>query len=108
MSEAVDLLEPTLLGSAGRAQRGEAEPAPRRTGATSQVAERPVVERVANRLEWRIRCNDALDRERCLTVVVDNGQVLVVGPPGEAAVLSPGQLGQFRTALLEAAERAER
>jgi hypothetical protein len=98
VNEAVEVLNPVTH----RAHSG-ALTAAGRPGSTSLMAER-----VANRLEWRIRCNDALDRERCLTVVVDNGQVLVVGPPGETAVLSPGQLGQFRTALLEAAEQAER
>jgi hypothetical protein len=98
VNEAVQLLDP-----ATRRSHGDIVSVPGRPSGTTAIAER-----VANRLEWRIRCNDALDRERCLTVVVDNGQVLVVGPPGETAVLSPGQLGQFRTALLEAAEQAER
>ncbi|MFI9008686.1 hypothetical protein ACIGNX_15805 [Actinosynnema sp. NPDC053489] len=57
---------------------------------------------------WRIRCSDVVDRERCLTVVVDRGRVVLVGPPGETAVLSADQLGQLRAALREAAEQAER
>ncbi|GGP38058.1 hypothetical protein [Saccharothrix coeruleofusca] len=57
---------------------------------------------------WRIRCSDVVDRERCLTVLVDRGRVVLVGPPGETAVLSADQLAQLRTALREAAEQAER
>jgi hypothetical protein len=34
--------------------------------------------------------------------------VVLVGPPGESAVLSPGQLNQLRAALQEAADEAER
>jgi hypothetical protein len=49
-----------------------------------------------------------INRERCLTVLVDRNQVVLVGPPGETAVLSTGQLGQLRAALREAAEQAER
>ncbi|MGH3625295.1 MAG: hypothetical protein ACRDQ5_26505 [Sciscionella sp.] len=58
--------------------------------------------------EWRIPCQDVIGRDRCLTVLVRTGQVVVVSPPGETAVLTPGQLGQLRTALQEAAEQAER
>lgn len=57
---------------------------------------------------WRIRCSDVVDRERCLTVLVDRGRVVLVGPPGETAVLSADQLAELRTALREAAEQAER
>lgn len=57
---------------------------------------------------WRIRCSDVVDRERCLTVVVERDRVVLVGPPGETAVLSADQLVQLRAALREAAEQAER
>lgn len=57
---------------------------------------------------WRINCGDVVNRERCLTVLVERNRVVLVGPPGETAVLTPGQLGQLRTALREAAEQAER
>lgn len=57
---------------------------------------------------WRVRCSDVVDRERCLTVLVDRGRVVLVGPPGETAVLSADQLVQLRAALREAAEQAER
>ncbi len=49
-----------------------------------------------------------VNRDRSLTVFVDRNRVVLVGPPGETAVLTAGQLGQLRTALREAAEQAER
>jgi len=57
---------------------------------------------------WRIGCGDIINRERCLTVLVEENKVVLVGPPGETAVLNPGQLGHLRAALREAAEQAER
>ena len=60
------------------------------------------------RRAWQIHCRDVVNRERHLTVVVDNGRVVLMGPPGETAVLSAGQLGQLRTVLREAADQAER
>jgi hypothetical protein len=63
---------------------------------------------VAGRRVWRVSCGDVINRERCLTVLVERNQVVLVGPPGETAVLTTGQLGQLRAALREAAEQAER
>lgn len=63
---------------------------------------------VGSRRVWRIGCGDVMNRDRALTVIVDKNQVVLVGPPGETAVLTAGQLGQLRTALREAAEQAER
>lgn len=63
---------------------------------------------VLGRQVWRINCGDVVNRERCLTVLVERNRVVLVGPPGETAVLTSGQLGQLRTALREAAEQAER
>jgi hypothetical protein len=60
------------------------------------------------RRAWQVHCRDVVNRERCLTVVVDKGRVVLMGPPGETAVLSVGQLGQLRTVLREAADQAER
>jgi hypothetical protein len=57
---------------------------------------------------WHVSCGDVINRDRCLTVLVDQNKVVLVGPPGETAVLSTGQLGQLRDALREAAEQAER
>lgn len=62
----------------------------------------------AGRRVWNISCGDVINRDRCLTVLVDQNKVVLVGPPGETAVLSRGQLGQLRDALREAAELAER
>jgi hypothetical protein len=63
---------------------------------------------VTGRRVWRVSCGDVINRERCLTVLVERNQVVLVGPPGETAVLTTGQLGQLRAALREAAEQAER
>lgn len=62
----------------------------------------------AGRKVWHINCGDVINRNRCLTVLVDQNKVVLVGPPGETAVLSSGQLSQLRDALREAAEQAER
>ncbi|MCP2260572.1 hypothetical protein LX15_004290 [Streptoalloteichus tenebrarius] len=60
------------------------------------------------RRRWRIGCRDVANRECHLTVLVDRDRVVLVGPPGETAVLSAGQLGRLRAALREAAEQAGR
>ncbi|MGC7093147.1 hypothetical protein ACPZ19_00635 [Amycolatopsis lurida] len=57
---------------------------------------------------WRVQCGDLINRERCVTVFVDDSQVVLVGPPGETARMTGSQLGQLRTALNEAAKLAER
>ncbi|KID28876.1 hypothetical protein HQ32_03928 [Prauserella sp. Am3] len=57
---------------------------------------------------WRVQCGDLIGRERCVTVYVDNDDVVLVGPPGETARLTGTQLGQLRAALGEAAKLAER
>jgi hypothetical protein len=57
---------------------------------------------------WRVQCGDLISRERCVTVYVDDDEVVLVGPPGETARLSVGQLGQLRAALNETAELAGR
>ncbi|WP_158879872.1 hypothetical protein [Amycolatopsis anabasis] len=59
-------------------------------------------------LVWRVQCGDLIDRERCVTVLVEKDQVVLVSPPGETARLTAGQLGQLRAALNEAAKLAER
>jgi hypothetical protein len=67
-----------------------------------------VDEPVQRSRQWRIRCQDVANRERSITLFVEHGRVVLVGPPGESAVLSPGQLHQLRAALQEAADEAER
>lgn len=59
-------------------------------------------------LVWRVQCGDMINRERCVTVLVQDNQVVLVGPPGETARLTAGQLGQLRAALNEAAKLTER
>ncbi|MFB9906558.1 hypothetical protein [Allokutzneria oryzae] len=61
-----------------------------------------------SRREWLIGCRDVANRHRSLTVVVERDRVLLVGPPGETAVLCQGEVSQLRSALREAAEQAER
>ncbi|MCP3799541.1 hypothetical protein NLX83_09765 [Allokutzneria sp. A3M-2-11 16] len=61
-----------------------------------------------SRREWLIGCRDVANRHRSLTVVVEQNRVLLVGPPGETAVLCQGEVSQLRSALREAAEQAER
>jgi hypothetical protein len=58
--------------------------------------------------QWRVRCHDVANRERFLTVFVEHGMVVLVGPPGESAVFSPAQLGELRSVLHQAADEAER
>lgn len=60
-----------------------------------------------NRHWWRVSCRDVINRERFLTVLIDRDRVVLVGPPGETAVLSPLQVGQLSQALREAADQAE-
>lgn len=57
---------------------------------------------------WRVACGDMINRDRSIAVYVDGAEVVVVGPPGESARLTGSQLDEFRTALDEAAKRAER
>lgn len=57
---------------------------------------------------WRIQCGDMIHRDRCVTVFVDAGEIVVVGPPGETARMTTGQVSQLRAALNEAAMLAER
>jgi hypothetical protein len=76
--------------------------------AVATVAPPELYGSVAGRRVWRISCGDVINRERVLTVLVERNQVVLVGPPGETAVLTTGQLGQLRAALREAAEQAER
>jgi len=57
---------------------------------------------------WRIACGDMIGRDRCVTVFVDGDQVVVSGPPGETARMTPSQVGQLAAVLHEAARLAER
>jgi hypothetical protein len=39
--------------------------------------------------EWTVACRDLAGRRRAVTVVASEGKVVLMAPPGEAAVLSP-------------------
>lgn len=54
------------------------------------------------RARWRVGCSDVIGRRRELTVVIEHGRVVLVGPPGETVVLSLQQADQLRAALREA------
>lgn len=58
------------------------------------------------RARWQVGCSDVIGRRRELTVVVEHGRGVLVGPPGETVVLSLQQADQLRVALGEAATRA--
>ncbi|WP_020666646.1 hypothetical protein [Amycolatopsis nigrescens] len=52
--------------------------------------------------EWSISCRDLAGRRRDLTVFVSSDRVVIVAPPGEAAVLAPLDVGRLRAALRDA------
>ncbi|MFC4001352.1 hypothetical protein ACFS2C_06630 [Prauserella oleivorans] len=52
--------------------------------------------------EWAVPCRDLAGRKRRLTVFAGEEHVVVVAPPGEAAVLSPLDVGRLRAALRDA------
>ncbi|SHE65036.1 hypothetical protein [Streptoalloteichus hindustanus] len=89
-------------GSSTRWRRPERNPRQRCSGET-RGQRRPY-----RRHRWRIGCRDAANRQCHLTVLVDRDRVVLVGPPGETAVLSASQLRRLRDALREAAEQAGR
>ncbi len=57
---------------------------------------------------WSIRCHDPFGRDRALTIFVEEDRVLVVPPPGAAAVLSTQQIHFLGTVLDQAALCAAR
>ncbi|MFD9738098.1 hypothetical protein [Umezawaea sp. NPDC059074] len=56
--------------------------------------------------EWQITCRDIASRRRDMTVFVSQGHVVVTVPPGEAAVLTPLEVGRLRAALRDAVVNA--
>nr|WP_026317072.1 hypothetical protein [Actinokineospora enzanensis] len=52
--------------------------------------------------EWSVNCRDIAGRKRDVTVFVRQGQVVLVAPPGETAILSPLDVGRLRAALRDA------
>jgi len=55
---------------------------------------------------WWVACADPFGRSRAMNVLVQQGQVVVVAPPGESAVLDAGQTRQLGHALANAAASA--
>jgi hypothetical protein len=60
---------------------------------------------VAARDEWAISCRDLAGRRREVTVFASEDHVVLVTPPGEAAVLAPLDVGRLRAALRDAVVR---
>jgi hypothetical protein len=57
---------------------------------------------VSSHREWWITCRDIAGRRRDLQVIARKGQVVLVAPPGETAILSPLDVGRLRAALRDA------
>lgn len=51
---------------------------------------------------WYLSCHDPFGRDRAVTVLVDDGSVVLVSPPGSSAVLSPAQTRQLGRTLEQA------
>ena len=51
---------------------------------------------------WLVSCRDVAGRRREVSVSVNQGNIVVVAPPGETAVLSPLEVGRLRAALRDA------
>ncbi|OZM72550.1 hypothetical protein CFN78_12935 [Amycolatopsis antarctica] len=105
--------EADITANSARSSRGEDRgPAQRPALSVAPAASSPkdsgVRRNEGKHTVWRIQCGDLISRERCVTVFVDNDEVVLVGPPGETARMTGGQLGQLRAALNEAAKLAER
>lgn len=52
--------------------------------------------------EWSIACKDLAGKRRDVTVFASSDKVVLVVPPGEAAVLGPMDVGRLRAALRDA------
>ncbi|OLF06513.1 hypothetical protein BLA60_31600 [Actinophytocola xinjiangensis] len=57
---------------------------------------------------WSVRCHDPFGRDRALTLLVEDEHVVLVPPPGAAAVLSANQARGLSIALDQAATRTRR
>lgn len=55
--------------------------------------------------EWAVSCRDLAGRRREVTVMVSSERVVLIAPPGEAAVLTPLDVGRLRAALRDAVVR---
>ncbi|MEU7479033.1 hypothetical protein AB0A63_23810 [Lentzea sp. NPDC042327] len=52
-----------------------------------------------------IHCHDPFGRDRSMTVLVENDRVLLVAPPGEAAVMSATQTRRLGSLLDQASAK---
>lgn len=66
----------------------------------------PITEPEPVAAEWRVACRDPHGRDRAVAVLVEQDTVLLVPPPGQAAVLSGGELDQLCQALTAAEHTA--
>lgn len=57
---------------------------------------------VSSHKEWWVTCRDIAGRRRDLQIIARQGQVVLVAPPGETAILSPLDVGRLRAALRDA------
>lgn len=54
---------------------------------------------MAGAREWSVACRDLDGRRRSVTILADQGKVVLMSPTGEPAVLSPMDVGRLRAAL---------
>ncbi|SDN46114.1 hypothetical protein [Allokutzneria albata] len=59
-----------------------------------------------NDQRWWVDCGDPFGRDRSVTVLVEEDQVLVVAPPGGTAVLSAQQTHRLHRTLGTASDAA--
>lgn len=57
---------------------------------------------MVERKEWLVSCHDVTGRRSDVTVFVDRGNVVLVPPDGQTAVLAPLEVGRLRAALRDA------
>lgn len=55
---------------------------------------------------WSVACRDPFGRQRAVTVLAPPDRVVLVAPPGQAAVLSGPELAGLHGALTEAVREA--
>lgn len=60
------------------------------------------------RRRWTWEFRDLAHARRDLSVLADRDRVVLAGPPGDTAVLSPDAVGRFGSALRAAAEQARK
>ena len=52
--------------------------------------------------DYLITCSDVIGRRRDIVVFAERGRVVMIGPPGETAVLEPLEVGRLCAALRDA------